>query len=153
MSFKFLTDARAEFDGHVRPEFRALAERLEPVTWAEWQAHRMNSYERRIVACNLNDEALALCAIYAVDQEGGPLHEFELASSYRDATVSEWAPAMAERLLERALAAREHACDDSSWCPLCRRRRLKAEQARYRRVSPLTSPKPDPGSPSDIGYP
>lgn len=93
---------RALFYDHVKPEIRALCERPERVTLAEYMELRANSYERRILHQRLDDEALLWLAEYCMGQAGRSLGEFDLPEHYNDAVEREIAPLLAKRLREAA---------------------------------------------------
>lgn len=58
VAFKFPT-FEERHAAHIRPEVLALARRAEPITLAEYEAGRWNSYERHILNPRLDDEAFA----------------------------------------------------------------------------------------------
>jgi hypothetical protein len=93
--------SRDDFYTHVRPEMRALAERPERVTWVEHEALRANSYERRLIVQNLDDDALCRLYEWYVQNSKPALREFELAVHYGDGVQRELAPLLVKRLREK----------------------------------------------------
>src|ERR1700679_1157823 len=60
--FKFKKVEPEMANAHIKPEIRALVERTEPVSKAEWEALRMNSYEQELLIPHLDDEAIGAYA-------------------------------------------------------------------------------------------
>ena len=56
---EFARKAREKFDANVRPAIRERAADPRPIGVAEWRESRMNSYERQLLYCKLDDAALA----------------------------------------------------------------------------------------------
>ncbi len=117
---------KEKFYSHVRPEVRSLAERGQRVSWAEYEAlGRMNSYERKVLIKNLDDDAL--CRLYSICAQNSTreLSEFELAHHYGDVIERELAPLLAQRLTERAALADRvvgppHVCgEEGAMCRKC----------------------------------
>lgn len=93
---------KAEFYSHVRPGYKALAERPERISHEEYtktvEEHGANSYEHRLLVQNLDDEAVCKIAEYCMSQSGRELGEFNLAEHYGDAVQREFAPLLVKRL-------------------------------------------------------
>ena len=104
MPFKFLTEfskkLRDEFYSHVKPYALALAKRKERVTWDEYELFRGNSYERKLIHANLDDEAVLKLFEHYQKNSRRELTEFKLAEHYDDAIQREIAPLLAKRLRE-----------------------------------------------------
>lgn len=101
---KWYEKHKAEFYSHVKDNVRALAERPERVTWDEYtslcESQGMNSYERRILVANFDDEAL--CKLH--DQCATQYRELlplQLSEHYQDMVCRELAPLLVARLRER----------------------------------------------------
>lgn len=91
---------RAEWDSHVRPEIRALAERGN-VTWDEWQVLRANSYERETLYLALTDDALIRLTEYCLSQCQFEVRANRPAATYDDAVLGVLLPLVLQRLRER----------------------------------------------------
>lgn len=94
-------EIEADFMAHVRLEMKALSERPIKITWAEWQEIRANTWERRLLSRNLDDDALCKLVEHCVKNATRlfePLGEFSLATTYDEILAQEFLPMLVERL-------------------------------------------------------
>ena len=91
---------RADFMSHISDEIRARAEHPEPVTLQEYQALRMNSYERKFLLPHIDNETLIYIARYSYSQIGRRLTKHQIAEDYSEALMLEYAPLLCDRLEE-----------------------------------------------------
>jgi hypothetical protein len=86
MNFKKLSEQkRAEWLTHVRPEIQALANRGTPVTYAEWEQLRLNSWEQEELYPCLDDEAFAKVFAHIVNNCGREVDKRRPCLVYDDA--------------------------------------------------------------------
>lgn len=94
----FVSEPRLTFElDRVKPEAYALAVRPAQVTWGEWQALRVNSYERKLIHRHLDDDALARLIAHYIEQAGGALSPRGVATTYVEQLARELAPLVLER--------------------------------------------------------
>ena len=93
--------ALEEFYTHVRPEYKALAERERKIDWEEFSSIRMNSYEQKLIVQNLDDDALCKFYEQCLKHSKRALGALELPRHYDDIIQLELAPLLVERLRAR----------------------------------------------------
>ncbi len=89
------------FMSNVRSEIVKLSKRKKKITWEEYSEMRTNSYERRILIENFDNNALIELTNYCIGQVGFPLGKYEIAKHYNDAIIRELAPLLIKRLKEK----------------------------------------------------
>lgn len=101
MSLKSLVaKRRAERMSHIRPEIQELASRGD-VTWDEYSALRMNSYEREFLYPSLTDDALVrLVDTVILPNCSRPRSP---ASTYDESLVGNFVPLLLQRLKLRLI--------------------------------------------------
>ena len=97
MSFKDILEKRRKLEAEmIRPEVRNLARRGN-VTWAEYEALRMNSWEQEVLHQSLTDEAL-ICLLETIMLPNCSTDRKKPAATYNDAVINNFVPELIKRL-------------------------------------------------------